>query len=126
MFRRILFLLPVALAPVTTSSTAGAAAVAPGPFGPAPGSSTPANAPSSSHLANGSPSPQCTVNADLSINCGAFTLGGVGHTNADVLLTASYSATIDCFNAGTNPNNPLQSHTTHFSQTSKATVTSTT
>src|SRR5262249_14797584 len=108
MLRRILFLLAVPFAAVITFSTAAAAAVAPGTFGPDPSSFNPANAPSSSHLANGSPSPQCTVNADLSIGCGAFTLGGVGHTNADVLLTASDSATLHRFHAGTQPNNPAQ------------------
>jgi hypothetical protein len=42
-----------------------------------------------------------------------------------VSLTASYSAIIDCFNGGTNKNNPVESHTTTFSASSSATVTST-
>src|SRR5215510_6024053 len=109
MLRRILFLLAVPFAAVITFSTAAAAAVAPGTFGPDPGSFNPANAPSSSHLANGSPSPQCTVNADLSINCGAFTLGGVGHTNQDGFRPASSAATSDDFNPGTTPNTPVES-----------------
>src|SRR6266487_6100070 len=86
---------------------AASAAVAPGTYGPNPGSFNPANAPGSSHLTSGSPS--CTVNADLSIDCSAYVLGGVGHTNADVLLTANYTAIVDCFNPGTNPNNPIES-----------------
>jgi hypothetical protein len=98
-------------------------AVAAGTYGPNTGSFNGANAPGSSHLTSGSPS--CTVNADLSIDCSAYVLGGVGHTNADVLLTASYSAIIDCFNGGTNKNNPVESHTTSFSPTSRATVAST-
>jgi hypothetical protein len=65
------------------------------------------------------------VAADRSITCSPFVLGGVGHTNADVSLTASYSAIIDCFNGGTNKNNPVESHTTTFSASSSATVTST-
>lgn len=100
-----------------------ASAVAPGTYGPDPGSFNSANAPGSSHLTSGSPS--CTVNADFSINCSAYVLGGVGHTNADVLLTANYTAIIDCFNGGTNKNNPVESHTTSFSPQSKATVAST-
>jgi hypothetical protein len=99
------------------------AAVAPGTYGPDAGSFNPANAPGSSHLASGSPS--CTVNADLSIDCSAYVLGGVGNTNATVDLDASYSAIIDCFNKGTNKNNPVESHTADFSASSTATVAST-
>jgi hypothetical protein len=99
------------------------AAVAPGTYTPTADSFNSANAPGSSHLASGSPS--CTVNADLSINCSAYVLGGVGNTNATVSLDASYSAIIDCFNKGTNPNNPVESHTATFSASSTATVAST-
>jgi hypothetical protein len=99
------------------------AAVAPGTYTPTADSFNAANAPGSSHLASGSPS--CTVNADLSINCSPYVLGGVGHTNATVSLVASYSAIIDCFNPGTNPNNPIESHTATFSASSTATVAST-
>ena len=123
MFRRILFILAVPFAAVIAFSTAASASVAPGTYTPNPGSFNPANAPGSSHLASGSPS--CTVNADLSINCSAYVLGGVGHTNADVLLTANYTAIVDCFNPGTNPNNPIESHQTSVSPRSEATVTST-
>jgi hypothetical protein len=80
----------------------------------------PANAPGSSHFASGSAS--CTVNADNSIDCSAYVLGGVGHTNATVLLTANYSATIDCTNKG---GNLVESHTSTFAADSKATVAST-
>jgi hypothetical protein len=107
-----------------SASVAFAAGVAPGTYGVNAGSFNPANAPGSSHLTSTSASPTCTVNADLSIDCSAYVLGGVGHTNADVLLTANYTAIIDCFNNGTNPQNPVESHTTSFSPTSKATVTS--
>jgi hypothetical protein len=99
------------------------AAVAPGTYGPNAGSFNSANAPGSSHLTSGSPS--CTVNADLSIDCSAYVLGGVGHTNATVSLTASYTAIVDCFNPGTNPQNPIESHQTSFSPTSSASVAST-
>jgi hypothetical protein len=99
---------------------AAAWAVAPGTYGPDAGSFNPANAPGSSHLASGSPS--CTVNADLSVDCSAYVLGGVGNTNATVSLAATYSATINCTNHG---GNLVESHTTTFSASSSATVAST-
>jgi hypothetical protein len=98
---------------------AAAWAVAPGTYTPTADSFNSANAPGSSHLTSGSPS--CTVNAALDVNCSAYVLGGVGHTNADVSLTATYSATIDCTNNG---GNLVESHTTTFSDSSSATVTS--
>jgi hypothetical protein len=107
---------------LAVSASVAFAAVAPGTYGPNAGSFNGANAPGSSHLTSGSPS--CTVNADLSIDCSAYVLGGVGHTNADLLLTASYTAIVDCNNPGDNRNNPIESHTTSFSPTSEATVTS--
>jgi hypothetical protein len=107
---------------VLTASVA-LAAVAPGTYGPNAGSFNSANAPGSSHLRSGTPS--CTVNSDLSINCSPYVLGGVGHTNATVSLTANYTAIVDCFNPGTNPQNPIESHTTSFSPVSSATVPST-
>jgi hypothetical protein len=122
-FRRILFILAVPFAAVIAFSSAALAAIAPGTYTPTADSFSSANAPGSSHLASGSPS--CTVNPNLSIDCSAYVLGGVGHTNATVALDASYSATIDCFNPGTNPNNPIESHTANFSASSTATVAST-
>jgi hypothetical protein len=113
----------VALATVLVAAivlpTAASAAVAPGTYTPTASSFNPANAPGSSHLTSGSPS--CTVNADRSITCSAYVLGGVGHTNADVSLSANYSATIDCTNKG---GNLVESHTTTFAADSSATVTS--
>jgi hypothetical protein len=103
-------------------ATVAWAAVAPGTYLPTADSFDSANAPGSSHLASGSPS--CTVNADLSIDCSAYVLGGVGHTNADVSLSATYSATIDCNNPGNNRNNPIESHTATFSVEDSETVTS--
>jgi len=121
MLRRILFLLTVPLAAVIAFSAAALANVAAGTYTPTAGSFNPANAPASSHLTSGSPT--CTVNAPVpSIDCSAYVLGGVGHTNAAVLLTASYTATIDCTNHG---GNLVESHTTTFAASSKATATST-
>jgi hypothetical protein len=117
MLRRILFILTVPFAAVITFAAPALAAVAPGTYTPTAGSFNPANAPGSSHLTSGSPS--CTVNADRSIDCSAYVLGGVGHTNATVDLAASYSATIDCTNKG---GNLVESHTANFSDTSSGTV----
>jgi hypothetical protein len=102
---------------MAVSAGVALAAVSPGTYGPDPGSFNSANAPGSSHLTSGSPS--CTVNADRSISCSAYVLGGVGHTNADVSLSASYSATINCTNHG---GNLVESHTSVFSDTSSGTV----
>jgi hypothetical protein len=120
MLRRILFILIAPFAAVITFAAPALAAVAPGTYTPTAGSFNPANAPGSSHLTSGSPS--CTVNADRSIDCSAYVLGGVGHTNATVDLAASYSATIDCTNHG---GNLVESHTSNFSADSTATVAST-
>jgi hypothetical protein len=98
-------------------SAAVALAVAPGTY---PGSVNGANAPGSSHLASGTIA--CTVNANLSINCNNYVLGGVGNTNATVSLTANYSATINCTNHG---GNLVETHTSNFSASSSATVAST-
>jgi hypothetical protein len=108
------------LAAAIAFPASAAAAVAPGTYFPTATSFNSANAPGSSHLTSGSPS--CTVNADLSINCSAYVLGGVGNTNATVALNASYSATIDCTNHG---GNLVESHTTTFAASSTATVAST-
>ena len=73
-----------------------------------------ANGPSGAHLVTGTPEPSCTVNADQSVTCNSYEIAGVGHTNATAELSATYSATIDCYNPGVNPNNPVESHTTTF------------
>ena len=99
------------------SASAAFAAVDPGTYTPTADSFNSANAPGSSNLKSGTPS--CTVNADRSIDCSAYVLSGVGNTNADVSLTASYSATIDCTNHG---GNLVESHTSNFSADSSATV----
>src|SRR6266498_3260119 len=117
--RRLGIITALSMLLVALTASAAFAAVAPGTYTPTPGSFDPANAPGSSHLTSGTPS--CTVNADRSIDCSAYVLGGVGHTNADVSLTANYSATIDCTNHG---GNLVESHTTTFSDSSSATLTS--
>jgi hypothetical protein len=71
-----------------------------------------ANAPMGTHFVQGTPAPTCTVTA-TTVTCPteAFELAGVGNTNATATLTAEYSAIVDCFNPGVNPNNPVESHT---------------
>jgi hypothetical protein len=103
---------------IAALSTVALAAVSPGTYTPNAGSFDGANAPGSSHLTSGSPS--CTVNANLSIDCSAYVLGGVGNTNAVVSLTASYTATIDCTNHG---GNLVESHTSDFAASNSATLT---
>jgi hypothetical protein len=120
--RKMLFVLATVIATAALAVPAAFASVAPGTYGTGADDFNPANAPGSSHLTSGTPS--CTVNADLSIDCSAYVLGGVGHTNASVDLSANYSATIDCFNGG-NDTGPIESHTANFSADSAATVSST-
>jgi hypothetical protein len=79
----------------------------------------PANAPSGTHLQSGTIG--CTVGSNLSVSCSAYELSGVGNTNANVSLSASYSATIDCTNHG---GNLVESHTATFSDSDSAAVTS--
>jgi len=102
---------------VAFSASVALAQVGPGAF---PGSVDSANAPGSSHLASGTI--QCVVNANLSITCDDYVLGGVGNTNANVALAAVYTATIDCTNKG---GNLVESHTAEFSDSSSASVAST-
>src|SRR5215470_9844631 len=117
MLRRILFLFTVPCAAVIAFSTAAVAAVTPGTYAPTADSFNSANAPGSSFLKSGSPA--CTVNADRSIDCSSYVLGGVGHTNATVNLTGNYSATIDCTNHG---GQLVESYTSTFSASSSATA----
>lgn len=65
------------------------------------------------HFVTGTPIPNCTVNADGSVTCPefAFELAGVGNKNAVATLVVTYSAIVDCYNPGVNPNNPVESHT---------------
>jgi hypothetical protein len=80
----------------------------------------PANAPSGTHLQSGTIG--CTVNSTTKVvTCSSFELAGVGNTNADVNLVASYSGTVDCTNNG---GNLVESHTTTFNSGDKFTATS--
>jgi hypothetical protein len=62
---------------------------------------SPSTAPSGAHLSNGSPQPSCTVNpSTLTVSCNAYQISGVGNTDADLVLSATYSATVTCTNKG--------------------------
>lgn len=56
-------------------------------------------APSGTHLQEGSETCTCS---DTTVDCTPFMLCGVGHINAEVVLTTTYSATVDCRNRGGN------------------------
>jgi hypothetical protein len=112
--KRLLFVLVSALLAIFATSTAAQAAIVVTiDFG---------DAPSGAHFANRSATPDCTVSG-TTVNCNAYTIGGVGNTNANLLLTADYTAIVDCFNAGVNRNNPIESHETSFSEEQSATLT---
>src|SRR5436190_15361949 len=111
------------IAAVLLFTAAALAAVDPGTYTPTADSFNSANAPGSSNLKSGTVA--CVVSNDsATIACSAYTLAGVGHTNADVSLDATWSATIDCNNPGKNRNNPIESHQTTFSSQSSDTLTS--
>jgi hypothetical protein len=117
--RKPLRLLPLAMVLVAAVAfpAAASANVAPGTYSATLNS---ANAPTGA--AKPSTPPTCTVNQNLTISCNSYTLGGVGHTNATVSLTANYTATIDCTNKG---GNLVEVQAVPFSSTSTATVSST-
>jgi len=56
-------------------------------------------APSGAHYSNGAFEPTCNVSG-LSIECTGTSIAGVGNTDATLLLSASYSATVQCRNKG--------------------------
>ena len=119
-----LALLPVlALAITACSDTVTNPIPVPAPRGDLVTTVDPDNAKSGTHLQTGTIG--CSVGADLSVSCSGFELAGVGHTNADVVLSASWAATVDCYNPGVNPNNPIESHETTFSDEERFNVTST-
>lgn len=88
--RRIAFTVLLAVGMIAVPSSV-AWAQCPGTFPPTVGSFNSANGPASSHLASAGPS--CTVNADQTVSCTSYTLGGVGNTNATELLLVNYAST---------------------------------
>ena len=74
----------------------------------------PANAPTGTHFQRGSA--LCTVGG-VTVTCSTYQLAGVGNSDATASLSANWTATVDCFNPGANPQNPIESHTQSFSDT---------
>lgn len=58
------------------------------------------NTPNGGHLANASGPIQCVVDANLSIACGAYSISGVGNTDATGTISANWSGTVTCRNHG--------------------------
>jgi hypothetical protein len=56
-------------------------------------------APTGAHYARGSSEPVCTING-LTISCTGTQINGVGHTNANLELSVTYTATVRCRNNG--------------------------
>ena len=73
-----------------------------------------AAAPTGTHFQRGDAT--CTVSG-VNVTCSTYQLAGVGNSNATASLSANWTATVDCFNPGNNPNNPIESHTQSFSDT---------
>jgi hypothetical protein len=58
-----------------------------------------ANAPSGAHFRRGSDDPVCSVKG-LTVSCTGTAIAGVGNTDANLSLTVSYAATVNCRNHG--------------------------
>ena len=120
--RRLGIITALSMLLLALSASVAFAAVPPGTYTPTSGSFNTANAPGSSHLTSGTPS--CTVNANLSIDCSAYVLGGVGHTNANVVLATTYKADVTCSNKGVNPQNAVEAQGTTFTGSTSTPLTS--
>ena len=71
------------------------------------------NAPSGAHYRQGFAEPVCTVNETTNtVSCTGTTIGGVGNTNADVLLSVTARADLTCTNRGGNLVEPHSSTVT--------------
>lgn len=119
-YRKIMRLAIFTALPTLLTAVWASAALAQVSSGSFPGTVNPTFAPASSHLTSGTIG--CVVSPNLDVTCSSYVLGGVGHTNATVDLTADYSATIDCTNNG---GNLVETHTTTTSASSSASVPST-
>jgi len=85
---------------------------------PASAAVFPQFAPSGTHLQTGSVG--CTETA-TAVSCTTFELAGVGHTNATVSLSVTYSATIQCTNRG---GELVESHDDAVTEVTSAALTS--
>jgi hypothetical protein len=78
------------------------------------------NAPGGAHYRQGSSEPVCTLNEDNSVECTGTTIGGVGNTNAFLLLTVTVDADLTCTNKG---GNVVEPHSGTFSDSVGADLT---
>ena len=72
----------------------------------------PANAPSGTHFKSG------TASCSGSVSCSGYTLAGIGNTNVTADLSATYTATVECINNGSNPSDSQHQGTFPQSSTS--------
>ena len=89
---------------MTSLKTAVACAAAGAAFAmtPAWAETFSANGPGGAHYANGEAEPLCTPTSPPGMSCTDTIIGGVGHTDAALHFTVTYSATVTCTNKGGN------------------------
>jgi hypothetical protein len=83
------------------------------------------NAPSGTHFRQGSVAPTCTettvpTTGAITVSCTGYTLGGVGNTNADLLLTVTGTADFVCHNPGND--NIVEPHSASVTDSVEATL----
>jgi hypothetical protein len=83
------------------------------------------NAPSGTHFRQGSVEPTCTestvpTTGAVTVSCTGYTLGGVGNTNADLLLEVSGTADFVCHNPGNA--NIVEPHSASVDESVEATL----
>jgi hypothetical protein len=83
------------------------------------------NAPSGAHYRQGSAEPICTettvpTTGAVTVNCTGTTIGGVGNTNADLLLTVTGTADFVCHNPGNE--NIVEPHSASVDESVEATL----
>jgi hypothetical protein len=111
--RRISIVMAVLVAAAMTASVALAAITT---------DINPANAPSGTHLQTGAIG--CTVASDLTVSCTQFELAGVGHTNAVLTLSVTYTADVTGSNKGVNPQNAVEAQGSTFTDSTSTPLTS--
>jgi len=84
-----------------------------------------ANAPSGTHFRQGSVAPVCTettvpTTGAVTVSCTGYTLGGVGNTNANLLLTVEGTADFVCHNPGND--NIVEPHSASVEESVEATL----
>jgi len=83
------------------------------------------NAPSGAHYRQGSAEPVCTestvpTTGAVTVSCTTTTIGGVGNTNADLLLDVTGTANFVCHNPGND--NIVEPHSASVEESTSATL----